>query len=187
MNWVVFAIAAWVTLGLEFGLRDALQLGAVNIAPHFAVILLVFVTLWSSQSAALAAGLLLGVALDLFYQVPLSDASSVVVLGPHALGCMLAAYAVLNMRALMFRKNVLAIAFLSFVAAALMQVVVTAVLAVRGSYDMVEFGSAASELGQRLASAVYTGVVALAYGAVLGLFRRFFDFQSSRAGGFRIQ
>ena len=187
MNWVVFAIAAWVTLGFEFGLRDALQLGDLNIAPHFAIILLVFVTLWATQGAALTAGLLLGIALDLFYQVKLNDGSDIVVLGPHALGCVLATYAVLNMRALMFRKNVLAIAFLSLVAAALLQVVVTALLTVRGSYDAVEFGSAASELGQRLASALYTGVVALAYGAILTIFRRFFDFQSSRAGGFRIQ
>lgn len=187
MSWVVFAIAAWVTLGLEFGLRDALQLGDLNIAPHFGVVLLVFVTLWAPQRAALASGLLIGVALDLFYQVKTSDGSDVVVLGPHALGCLLAAYAVLNMRALMFRKNVLAIAFLSLVAAALMQVVVAALLTVRASYDVVEFGPAAGELGQRLASAAYTGVVALAYGAILGMFRRFFDFQSTRAGGFRIQ
>lgn len=187
MNWVVFAIAAWITLGFEFGLRDALQLGDLNIAPHFAIILLVFVTLWSTRGAALAAALLLGVALDLFYQVKLNDGSDIVVLGPHALGCLLAAYAVLNLRALMFRKNVLAIAFLSLVAAALAQVVVAALLTAHASYDAVEFGPAASELGQRLASAVYTGVVAIAYGALLGLFRRFFDFQSSRAGGFRIQ
>lgn len=187
MNWLVFAAATWVMFGLEIGLRDALQIGDLNISPHFAVILLVFVAMWASSGAALASGVMIGIGLDLFYQLKLDDGSDVVVIGPHALGCMLAAYAVVNLRALMFRKNVLSIAFLSLVAAALMQIVATALLTARASYDPLVFGPAFGELGQRLGSAVYTAIVAFPLGFVLNLLRGAFRFQSERGSGFRIR
>lgn len=187
MNWLVFVIAAWVSFGLEFGLRDALQLGELNISPHFAVILLVFVAMWAAPGAALSASVIIGIGLDLFYQLKLDDGSDVVVIGPHALGCLLAGYAVINMRALMFRKNVLSIAFLSLVATALMQVVVVALLTARGAYDALVFGPAMAELGQRLGSAVYTGLVAFPLGAMLNVLRGVFRFQFERGSGFRIQ
>jgi len=187
VNWLVFAIAAWATFGLEFGLRDALQLGEMNLSPHFAVILLVFVAMWASPGIALTASVLIGLGLDLFYQLKLDDGGDLVVVGPHALGCLLAGYAVVNMRALMFRKNVLSIAFLSLVATALMQVVVTALLTARASYDPLVFGPAIAELGQRLGSAAYTGLVAFPVGVVLNVLRRLFRFQSERGSGFRIQ
>lgn len=187
MNWVAFAIAAWITLGLELGLRDALQLGNLDVAPHFAVILLVFVGLWAAPNAALAAALILGAALDVFFQQKLSDATDIVVLGPNALGGLLAGYTVLNLRAVMFRKNVLSLAFLCLVAGALMTIVATALLAIRSVYDDLLFGPAVAYLGQGLASALYTALLAIPFGFVLNLFRKPFHFQTERGSGFRIQ
>lgn len=35
MNWIVFILNAWVLLGLEIGLKDALRIGETPVAPSF--------------------------------------------------------------------------------------------------------------------------------------------------------
>ncbi|MDX2116121.1 MAG: hypothetical protein SFZ24_10965 [Planctomycetota bacterium] len=167
MNWLIFALLAWLMAGMELGLRDALQIGNLALAPSFVMILLVFVALWARPQTALGVGLSLGALLDLLYVLPTQTGETAVLMGPWALGCTLAAYTVLNFRALMFRKNPLTMAFLCAVATAIANVIVLAILALRAFYDPILLPSATSELWQRLGTAVYTGVVALAVGPAL--------------------
>ncbi len=45
MKWLTFAILAWIFLGLELGLRDALRLGHGQVSPSFVFVLLAFFAL----------------------------------------------------------------------------------------------------------------------------------------------
>jgi len=187
VNWVVFIVFAYAALGMEWGLRDALQLGNLPVAPSFVMILLVFISLWATPMVSIVAGLILGAMLDMLNQLPARDGTDVVVLGPHALGCMLAAYTVVTMRALMFRRGVLSLAFLSVVAMAIAQIIVVSLLYVRSRYDVISIMGSGQELSSRLASAVATGVVAFPVGAALGLFKGLFGFDEAARKPFRIR
>lgn len=167
MNWVVFAIVAWVLFGCQVGLRDVLQLGDSSIAPSFVIPLLIFVALWARQGTALVAALLIGVMLDLIHTWPTERGQDIVILGPWAFGCMLAAYTTLNLRTMMFRKSIITIAILCIIGAAIAQIFGLALLTVRSTYDDIVLPSAAAELWPRLASAVYTGATALLIAPVL--------------------
>lgn len=161
MNWLVFLIAVWITLGMEVGLRDAFQVGASSIAPSFLMVLLVFVSLWARPATLLGASAAIGVLMDLVHQLPTRDGETVVIVGPWALGCMAAGYTVLNFRGMMFRRNPITAGILAAIAGAVAASVVVALLRIRSSYGLIEFGGAAAELWPRLASALYTGIVAV--------------------------
>ncbi len=167
MNWIVFAVLAWIFLGMEQGLRQALQVGSWDIAPSFVLILLVFVSLWAKPIHALWAALFLGVSLDMLNLVPTKSGETIAILGPWALACMLTAYTVLNFRVLMFRRNPLSIAFLCTVGGAISGVLVLAILSLRAYYDDILLVSASADLGRRLLTALYTGVLALPLGPAL--------------------
>lgn len=181
MNWVVFALLAWLALGLETGLRPAFQLGTMPIAPSFVLILVTFVSLWARPRHLLGAALLLGALMDLINQLPTSTGEAAVVMGPWALGCMLAAYTVLNFRAMVDRKHPLALAFLCFLGACVANILVLALLALRAFYDDIIIESASKELLQRVASAAYTGVLAPFVGYVLNLISPWLGFKNPRS------
>ena len=187
MNRVVFALVAWVFVGLEWGLRDSLQIGTLNIAPSFVLILATMVALWATPSAAIGSAVVLGLALDVLYQVPHDRGEDVVVLGPHALGLMLGAVVVLNVRTLVYRKNTLTLAVVCVLSGMFAASVVTAALSIRALYDPIRIDRPLAELGQRFASAAVTFVLALPVGFVLTRARRIFGFASDRRGGFRIE
>jgi hypothetical protein len=169
MNWIIFGVLTWVALALELGLRDALELGQTGIGPHPAMVLAIFVAMWAPPRTAYAAALILGAGLDLVHWQATSAGTSVVVLGPNALGALLGAYAVVTARPLLMRRNVMALVVLTAVATALAQLLATTLLTVRAVHDIVIIGSAIDELGRRLGSALYTGVLALPLGFVLML------------------
>lgn len=187
MNWIAFAIAAWIACGLEYGLADAFRLGDTPVAPSFLLILGVFVCLWGSPSATLISCLVVGLLLDFIYQQQIQDAEQfVTIIGPNALGLLLGGYAVLNMRALMFRRNALALGFLTIVAGGLMHIVAWALLYLRTVWSEPVLGAVAGELGYRLAGAVYSGVAALLVGVILGAVRPVFGFPADTKRGFKM-
>jgi len=177
VNWLVFAVFAWLALGLETGLKDALQLGSSGVAPSFVMTLLAFVAASSTRSAALWAAASVGAALDLLNAQPVpGGVDEVVVFGPYTLGCMLAAYATVTTRPLVFRRSTIALAFLTFVFAAMAAVVVTALLAVRSWYDPTIEIAAGRELLLRLGAALYSAGLALLLGPALGFLAPLFGF-----------
>jgi len=162
MNWAFFIIVAWFSLGLELGLRDALGLGSSGIAPSFAIALLVFVAMHAPRHIALWTGLALGLALDLTragVSAGETGVSTIAVIGPGALGCLLAAQLIVTVRAMMMRRSPLAAAAMGFSAAAIANLVIAGVLTARSWYDPAIEVSATAEMTSRLASAVYTGVL----------------------------
>lgn len=179
MNWIAFALASWIMLGAELGLKPALALGQTSIAPSFALILLAFVAMWAPPMAVYASALVVGVLLDLTHPPMLAGgAESVVVIGPYALGCLAGSYAAVTSRGLLIRQNPLAFGFVALVLCVVMHAVVVTLLRVRASYDdlLVTFSH---EVGARLGSAVYTAVLALLAGPVLRLLIPVFGFPAS--------
>lgn len=187
MNRVVFALTAWVFLGLEWGLRDVMQVGRMDVAPSFVLILATMIALWAAPGAAIAGAMMLGAGLDLLYQVPHQNQGDVVVLGPHALGLALGVVTVLNLRALAFRKNTVTLAVLTVIAGVMAAVGTTALLSIRAMYDPIQIGRPVAELGQRMGTALASGVLALPVGFLLTRARGVFGFTTDRRGGFRIE
>lgn len=168
MNWLVFTLNAWVLLGLELGLKDSLRIGETPMSPSFVMPLAVAVAIAAPTTPALWACLSLGVALDLTNTIETAAGGPArTVLGPYALGYLVAGYLVLTMRGLMMRKNILTIGFLSLACSLVANIVVTAIMAIRARYDVgVEF-DASQQLLWRLGSSLYTGVVGTILGAVM--------------------
>jgi hypothetical protein len=167
MNWIVFTLAAWGLLGLELGLKDVLRIGDTSIAPSLVFPLAVVVSLAAPATTTLWACLLLGAAVDLTYSLELVNGGPArIVLGPYALGYLLAGQLVLTMRALMIRKSFLTVGFLSLFGSVVCHIVVTAIFALRGRYDELVAFDASQQLLWRLGSSVYTGIAGLIIGAV---------------------
>lgn len=177
MNRLVFVIAVWVFFGLELGLKDAFRLGESSVAPSFVVCLLVFVAMHTSAVTAVGAGMVIGLLLDITSGRPAPETMELVtVLGPRALGCAAAAYAVHTSRTLVVQQNPLTFGFLAFLAVIVMEAVAAALLEIRSIYDPLVDFHAGAELGGKFGSAVYTAVIALAVGPALRRFTRAFGF-----------
>ena len=183
MNLLVLAVAGWIALGLQVGLRDAFLLGNNDIAPHFTLILITFVSAWARRHHLLWFALVMGVMMDLLTSVPLTTGDTATVIGPHALGYALAAYTAYILRAWMYRRHALAIAFLSAAASLVAAVAAVTLLKARTIYDPLELSPASAELGIKSASALYTGAVAIPAAIMLGWVRPLFRFPSQGRGG----
>lgn len=178
MNWVVFALGAWIMLGFEQGLKGSLSLGTTTIAPSFVAVYAVYIASSATPRAAQWGCLILGALMDLSSPIARIDSTTLfTVLGPNALGAFLMCQLVLALRGLMFRRNPLTIAFLSCVGFALWQVVVTAIFSLRHIGGDPTSWAPNAELGSRLASSIYTGVIALPLSLLLILLMPIFAFQ----------
>lgn len=176
MNPLAVALVAYVLMGLELAMRPALALGQSGIAPWLLLPLVVFVAMFAQAGPTLWFALAAGAAMDLTGRLPRSGGlDTVVVLGPQALGFMLAAYLVLQLRGLVIRGNPFSLAILSFLAGCVAAILAVAVLTLRhqlgawmGWPGDIEW-SARAELFARLGSSVYTGLISLVLALV---FRR---------------
>jgi cell shape-determining protein MreD len=167
VNWLVFAITAWVGFGLETGLKDSLAIGSTGMAPSFVIPLAVYVAMNAPTRHALWAALVIGLVLDLTWAVGLRDQPrAVTIVGPYALGMLLAATLVLQVRGVVNRRNPLTLMILTVLASVACHVVVSAMLGVRAVYDPIAW-SPVSQLASRMGMSLYTGVGALAISFVL--------------------
>lgn len=184
MSWIAFIIAAWVALGLDVGLAGAFAPLSGEIRPSFTIPLVVFVALQAPPRTSLWAALLLGLAADLLNPMPRVGGGVLTVVGPNAIGYLVAAQFVVAMRGIVIHRNPLTMIVLAIFAAAIASVVAVAFFTVRDFYPghTVEW-RAAHQLAVRLGSAAYTGVS----GAVLSLplfgLAGLFGFSHSTFGG----
>lgn len=167
MRWTVALFFAWLTLGLDAGLRQALSIGDARIAPLFSLPFVVFVALSAPALPTMWTAFLVGMIVDLTSPRGSVGWAEQVLIGPHALGYLAAAYLVLTLRGVMMRKSLVALVMMSIFAAALEMVVATTLLFVKSRYaGSFEF-SPLSALLQGAGSAVYTGFSAALLGFVL--------------------
>ncbi|HLO40410.1 MAG TPA: hypothetical protein VK176_05245 [Phycisphaerales bacterium] len=168
MNWLIFTLNAWVLLGLELGLKHTLRIGETQIAPSFVMPLAVTVAIAAPTTPALWASLALGAALDLTNAIETAGGGPArTILGPYALGYLVAGYLVLTMRGIMIKKNILTIGFLSMMSSLVANIVVAAIMAIRARYDTAVEFDASQQLLSRVIGSLYTGVVGTLIGAVL--------------------
>ncbi len=180
MNWGVFAVMTWLLLGVEVGLRPALQIGTTPMAPSFLLPLGVWVALWAPKHIAASACLILGVLLDLTFEMPLADrVGTTVVLGPYALGCLLMSQAVIAARGLVIKRNPITLVVLSVVGAMIAHSVVAALLTARWLMGDPIVWEPTSQLIARAGISAYTAVTAVGVSFVLYPLHPLFAFTSS--------
>lgn len=161
MNWWAFCVLAWIALGLELGLKGALELGDTGIAPSFVFCLMVFYAMSAPAMTALWTALVLGLLVDLTATLDYNSGVAATVLGPHAAGYVLAAQLVLTLRGLIMRRNPLSMAILCIGGFLVAHVVVVALYTVRASYGEGLTWSPSRQLFIRLGSSLYTGGIGL--------------------------
>jgi hypothetical protein len=180
MNWGIFAIVAWLLLGVELGLRSALQIGHTPMAPSFLLPLAVWIALWAPQATASTACLIVGLLLDLTSPLPLVDSGvEVVAVGPYALGCLLMAQAIIAARGLMIKKNPLTLMVLTVVGGMVAHAVVAALYTARWSIGDPIVWEPTQQLVARAGIAAYSSLSALAVSLLLYPIQPLFAFASS--------
>jgi hypothetical protein len=112
MRWAVFAIAVLAAVAFDTSLARVLELGGVQ--PHALPAVLVFTLFSIPRRLALRAAVLAGLVADLLAPVIQSDGTVLVVPGPRILGFALGAFALLQLRGILYRQNPLAGAFATF-------------------------------------------------------------------------
>lgn len=172
MNWVVFAFLAWVFVGLETGFKDAIAINFDSgpIAPSFLLCLTAYIALGAPPAVARWAAILLGLLADLSFDLPLKDAyTQAFLVGPFALGHLLAAQLVLTLRGMMIRRNPLTLGFASMCGALACQILVVTIFSIRRGVNGDELSLAPwyVELVLRSGSALYTGLLAVFLSFVL--------------------
>jgi hypothetical protein len=109
---------------------------------------------------------------DLGFPVQHAGGTPLYIIGPHALGYVLASFAVLQIRPMVFRQRVLTLAILSLGAVLLAGIVVTAILSLRATYPGGDAPAPHTVGSHRLlmsmGSAVYTALLAVPVGILLG-------------------
>ena len=149
MSWGVYAVALWLLVGLEVGLRGVLRIGDTGVAPSFVLPLVVFVGLFARPRVSTTAALIAGLLIDLTSPVTLPGGGTAIIPGPNALGMVLASQLVLGVRGLVFLNSPVTLIVLTPLAGMVWQIVVTAAFGARELYDPIGF-HAGSQLTQRL-------------------------------------
>lgn len=178
MNWLLFALCSWVCFGAQLGLAKHLSAGSGNIYPSFVIPLLVYVSLHAPPRAALWAALVLGCLADLAdlsNAHVLSTGSVMQVLGPSALGYLVAAQLVISLRGMVLAQNFFTPIILNLVGAFVAGLVVVAVFTLRSFYDPFDW-QPAHRLMIVGGVALYTAVAAIPVSILLHLVSPWFGF-----------
>jgi len=168
MNWLAFGLLTWVLLGMETGLRDAIALGdSYRAAPSFVFPLAAYIAMAAPGPTARWAALVLGILVDLLASINHGDAApSLTLVGPHALGYLLAAQLIIIIRALLFPRNPLSLGFVSCAGYVVAQIVVVSLYTLRHALMPQMMWEATPELFARLWASLYTGGIGVLLGMV---------------------
>lgn len=166
MRWLIFTIAAFVAYVLETGLRNLLAIpDEAGAAPSFLLILAAFIGLMAPSPTVAWAALVLGLLTDL--KTPLT--SDGVLIGPAAVGFLAGGYALVQLRAMVFRESVLSLAVMTFTMGVFAQLVIVAILTVRGLTPAgpIEGWDAPTQLLHRFFDLLYTVALSIPLGVLL--------------------
>ncbi|MDX1683463.1 MAG: hypothetical protein R3336_10100 [Phycisphaeraceae bacterium] len=170
LRWPVYVLAAGLAVGLSVGLRTLWGIpDGGGATPWLPLILVAFVATFAQRREAIWAGLLLGLVWDLVHPgaspVPMIDA---VIVGPAALGLALAAWVVVQLRAIVFRDSSVALATMVLVAGIFAHLLIVVLLTVRAipwvPGQPLPGWDAADQLMMRFWELLYTSVVAIPVG-----------------------
>lgn len=173
MNWLLFAILTYACLLMQVGLTTLLGIpDAQGVSPDFMLILAVYVGMQAPGRHVGWAMLTVGICANLLPQTVVEGATTVgPLLGPVALGYLAGAFAVLQLRTLVFRESVISLAIMVFVVGIFIQLVIVALYTARGLPfllgDPIPHWSASDELFERFKVLLYSAIVAVPVGIVL--------------------
>jgi len=179
MNWIAFGIAAYMCLALEMGLRTLLLFpggGIGQVSPSFMLVLATFVALRAPAAMVTWVMLVLGLLVDLTS----TTIANGPVLGPASLGYVLGGWAVLQLRAMVFRESVLTLAVTTCIAGVFVHLGTVFLLSMRGPVtgEPVASFSAADQLVHRFLQLLYTVALSLPAGLILLRLAPAFGFRS---------
>lgn len=179
MNPFAFAFMAWLLLGFDLGVGEALRIGSVQ--PSFAFALVVAVALNAQNGAALWGAIVLGFFVDLVLSpVKTMDGHVATIVGPHAIGFLIATHFALSIRRLMNRRNPLSYGVLAVLGSVIAQAMVVAFLTFHKlSGDSIEW-EAGKQLLLRLSGALYTGALATLLSLAIIPLSNFLGFPSQK-------
>lgn len=161
MNWFVLLFVAWIGFGLETALLPVFDAGASGVHPSVVLPLMVFVALYAPRKHALWCAVVLGISMDLLNPINHTNGGPVTLIGPNALGYLLAAQFIFSLRGMVIRRNPLTIAFLSMLASLVAEILVVAVITLRYlAGDHIEWYPKDALMDHTLSS-LYTGIAAL--------------------------
>jgi len=168
VNWLVFLLAAYLSLVLEAGLDGLLQVGAT--VPSLTLVLAVHVAWSAPRSGVPWAMLVLGFGQDMAHPLRVWSGEDLPLLGPWCLGYLAAGYVCLQLRPQLRRSSPLAFAMMTLAAGVFMHLVVVALITARGlpvpTGDPPEGWIVADELVARFLALVYTILLAAPLGVV---------------------
>ncbi|MEM0984561.1 MAG: rod shape-determining protein MreD [Planctomycetota bacterium] len=170
MNWLVAAVITWAFFGLELGLGEMLRIGEGDIGPSFIAVLMTFIALHAPAKSATWAALILGFLADLTWTIERSDGGVGYPLGATALGMVLGARLIIAARGSLRGDHPLTLIFMTTAAGFVTQIVITAIFSFRQLYGDAVIRSPTEQLGERLLSSLYSGLL---LGLVLWLPLRF--------------
>lgn len=180
MNWLLFAICTWVCFGLQLGLSFHLATGTGQIRPSFVIPLLVYVSLHAAPRTALWAAIALGCLVDLADPSnihAMTTGSTMMILGPSALGYLVASQLVISLRGMVLSQNFFTPIILNLVAAFIVGLIYVSVLTLRSFYPSEDIvWQPAEQLMNAGGSAVYTAIVAIPVTVALHLLSPWFGF-----------
>ncbi len=158
MNWLIFAILAYLGFALQLVLAPVWPMQGHE--PMVLLVLLVFIGLQAPAIAVAWSAVVLGVLADILQQD-----MQVGLIGPWAIGFLAAGYALVQLRNLLFRDSMFTIGIMTLVAGIFALLVSTTLLAFRGvpllGNDPVE--------GFKASDALYLGFFTLLNTAVFAI------------------
>ena len=168
MNWLLFVILTYGFLLMQVGLTALLGIpDAQGVAPDFLLIFAVFVGVQAQTRTVVWAMLIIGICANLL-PGPIADGP---ILGPEALGYLAGAFAILQLRTLVFRESVISLAIMVFVVGIFIQLVTVALYTGRGLPMLlnqpVPHWNASDELVARFLMLLYSAAVSVPIGLVL--------------------
>jgi len=177
MNWLIFVLVTYVFLLMQTGLKSLLGMpDAQGVSPDFLLILAVYVGLLAPAKTVAWSMLLIGILANLL-PGPIAQGP---IPGPEALGYLAGAFAVLQLRTLVFRESVITLAIMVFVVGIFIQLVTVALYTTRGLPfllgDPVPAWNASKELVERFLMLLYSAAAAVPLGIVLIRLRSAFNF-----------
>ncbi len=175
MKWLTFALAAYAALLLQAAFAPVWTIRGLSPAPL--LVLAVFIAQSGPATLALGSAMFLGVLADTLSR-PYPEAG--VLLGPYTVGYAVAAYAVLQLRNLVFRHSVPAVVAMTLVAGCFAELVAVGLITLRGvsflAADPPPGWRALGELGRRFLQTLYTAALTIPVGWALLRSRKLWHF-----------
>lgn len=185
MTWWPFAIAWAVLMSLDAGLMPAFAVGRV--VPQAWPVLLAFVALHASRQAAFWSAAAIGLWLDASHPAvgyaPGAGPVAVHVFGPNVLACAAAAWGLLELRVVLYRRNLATVLLGTVVAAWIASLAFVAVGGIRSAYadpsPLWGPGSGAATVGSDFLAGLWSAAVGILPAWALQATYRWWDFATA--------